>query len=160
MAIASAYGPSLRFTVKEPVCPDGPLHAAPSTKTRPSTAIQLRMTIPSTCGSWQAPLPEQPKEIALKLREVSGRLIEEPVTNACECWHFCARGRTLSGVLPRQRPPSLGANLASNVDAPPSLGRNTYASAMAQRPLVGETTSSTATTGGSLFRLHLAHRVG
>src|SRR5687767_11246426 len=112
MALASAYGPSLRFTVKEPVCPDGPEQPAPSSTTTPSTGIQLRMTIPSALDSRQAALPRASKGNSVEIAEDPGRHIEEPLTIAYVCWHFCARRRTRSGVLPVKRAPGRGANLA------------------------------------------------
>src|SRR5688572_1490248 len=112
MALASAYGPSLRFTVKEPVCPDGPEQPAPRSTTTPSTEIQLRMAIPSALDSRQASLPRASKGNSGEIAENPGRQIEEPLTIAYESWRFCARRRTLSGVLTVKRAPGGGVNLA------------------------------------------------
>src|SRR4030095_6642520 len=99
---------------------------------------------------------------ALKLRKVRVSQSIEPLTNACESSHFCACGRTVFRSMSRACARlALALILLEFLMPPPSLPRrNTHASAMAQRPLVGEATSSTATTGGSLLRLHLVHLVG
>ena len=73
------------------------------------------------CGSWQATLPEQPREIALKLRKVlaSNSKSHSQMRASAGISVFVARRNQV--FPPSSAPRGLGANLASNSDAPSIL---------------------------------------